>query len=172
MNTIRIKVSFTPSSLNILKCRRNYIQGGSEWYAVLLYNHLSVFLVRIDRHIRYMDQSSLKKIFLESFDTYNDALFRFCIVKTSNKELAEDLTQETFTRYWLALKEGKTMTNTRSFLYTIANHLVIDWYRRKKPSSLDALASEGFQPQRKILRFIAQLWKNNSFNGNKLMLLM
>lgn len=93
-----------------------------------------------------MNQSSLKESFLQSFDAYSDAIFRFCLVKTSNKELAEDLTQETFMRYWLSLKDGKTMTNTRSFLYTIANNLVIDWYRKKKTSSLEVLEENGYEP--------------------------
>jgi RNA polymerase sigma-70 factor (ECF subfamily) len=67
-------------------------------------------------------------------------------VKTSNKELAEDLTQETFMRYWQSLQDGRTMTNTRSFLYTIASNLVIDWYRKKKSSSLEALEENGYEP--------------------------
>jgi len=92
-----------------------------------------------------MNQSSLKNSFLETFDAYSDAIFRFCLVKTSNKELAEDLTQETFMRYWQSLVGGKEMTNERSFLYTIANNLVIDWYRKKKATSLDALEDGGFE---------------------------
>ena len=93
-----------------------------------------------------MEQSSLKQDFLTSFDTYSDAIFRFCLVKTSNKELAEDLVQETFMRYWQSLSSGKEMRNTRSLLYTIANHLVIDWYRKKRSLSLDALGDDGFDP--------------------------
>jgi len=93
-----------------------------------------------------MNQSSQKTTFLESFDAYSDAIFRFCIVKTSNKELAEDLTQETFMRYWQSLQAGKEMTNPRSFLYTIANNLIIDWYRKKKATSLTALQEDGYEP--------------------------
>lgn len=92
-----------------------------------------------------MEQSSLRQSFLESFDAYSDAIFRFCLVKTSNKELSEDLTQETFMRYYQALSDGKTMSNERSFLYTIANNLIIDWYRKKKATSLDALEESGFE---------------------------
>lgn len=93
-----------------------------------------------------MSQGSAKETFLATFDEYNNAIFRFCLVKTSQRELAEDLTQETFMRYWQALREGKHMTNTRAFLYTIANNLVIDWYRKKRASSLDAMRDEGFEP--------------------------
>lgn len=39
------------------------------------------------------------------------------------------------------------MKNTRAFLYTIAQHLVIDWYRKKKSVSLDALSETRFEPK-------------------------
>jgi RNA polymerase sigma-70 factor (ECF subfamily) len=89
----------------------------------------------------------MKETFLRSFDEYGDAIFRFCVVKTSDPILAEDLTQETFMRYWQALQAGKEMINTRSLLYTIANNLVIDWYRKAKPVSLDARMDEGLEPR-------------------------
>lgn len=94
-----------------------------------------------------MNQDALKQSFLETFDAYSDAIFRFCLVKTSNKELSEDLTQEVFMRYWNMLQEGKQMSNTRSFLYTVARNLVIDWYRKKKATSLDTLAESGFEAE-------------------------
>lgn len=92
-------------------------------------------------------ENQIKNSFLESFDAYSDAIFRFCMVKTSSKEVAEDITQETFMRYWVALKGENKMHNTRSFLYTIANNLVIDWYRKKKSTSLDVLEEKGYEPQ-------------------------
>lgn len=93
-----------------------------------------------------MDQDTLEKVFVESFETYGDAIFRFCLVKVSNVELAEDFTQEVFCRYWQSLREGKEMTNTRSFLYTIANNMAKDWYKRKKADSLDARMEAGYEP--------------------------
>lgn len=94
-----------------------------------------------------MNQNTQEKIFIESFSKYGDAIFRFCIVKVSNVELAEDMTQEVFTRYWQYLRDDKTMTNTRSFLYTIANNLAKDWYKKKKSDSLDLKMESGFIPK-------------------------
>jgi RNA polymerase sigma-70 factor (ECF subfamily) len=94
-----------------------------------------------------MKQRDLEKEFLEAFRSYSDAIFRFCMVKVSNVELAEDFTQEVFMRYWQALRSGKEMTNTRSFLYTIANNLAKDWYKRKKADSLDAKMESGYEPR-------------------------
>ena len=92
-----------------------------------------------------MEQDALKQTFLEAFDAYSDAIFRFCMVKTGNTELAEDLTQDTFMRFWQSLRTGAEMANTRAYLYTIANHAVIDWYRKKKSDSLDQKFETGFQ---------------------------
>lgn len=93
-----------------------------------------------------MNQNTLEKVFVESFSEYGDAIFRFCMVKVSNVELAEDMTQEVFTRYWQYLRDGKKMTNTRSFLYTIANNMAKDWYKKKKAESLDDRMESGDVP--------------------------
>lgn len=94
-----------------------------------------------------MNQKELEKIFSCTFSDYADAIFRFCMVKVSNVELAEDMTQEVFARYWQSLRAGKEMTNTRSFLYTIANNMAKDWYKKKKADSLDQKMESGNQPR-------------------------
>ncbi len=105
--------------------------------------------VRVVGISRYMNQSTQEKVFVENFSEYGDAIFRFCMVKVSNVELAEDMTQEVFTRYWQYLRDGKEMTNTRSFLYTIANNMAKDWYKKKKPDSLDEKMESGNIPRDK-----------------------
>ncbi len=90
-----------------------------------------------------MDQDETKAYFLQIHDTYADDIYRFCLLKVSNRELAQDLTQEVFTRFWQALREGTVMRSERALLYTVARNLVIDWYRKKKESSLDVLTEQG-----------------------------
>jgi RNA polymerase sigma-70 factor (ECF subfamily) len=94
-----------------------------------------------------MNQDTQEQVFIESFASYGDAIFRFCMVKVSSRELAEDMTQEVFTRYWQYVREGKEMTNTRSFLYTIANNMAKDWYKKKKSDSLDEKMESGQVPK-------------------------
>jgi len=84
--------------------------------------------------------------FLKAYDDLSDALFRRFYFKLSDKEKALDLVQETFTKTWQYLSEGKEIQNLKSFLYTIANHMIIDEYRKKKSVSLDTLAEGGFDP--------------------------
>lgn len=94
-----------------------------------------------------MEQNDLERIFMDAFDAYSDAIYRFCVYKVSTKERAEDFTQEVFMRYWQALRGGKEMTNTRAYLYTIAHNLAKDWYKKKKSVSLDARMESGFEPE-------------------------
>lgn len=90
-----------------------------------------------------MKQEALQNIFLESFNQYSDAIYRFCVVKVSNIDLAEDMTQEVFTRYWLYVKDEKEISNVRALLYTIAGNLAKDWYKKKKSVSLDERLENG-----------------------------
>ncbi len=92
-----------------------------------------------------MDQEDSKAYFLQIYDAYADDIYRFCFLKVSSRELAEDLTQEVFTRFWQAVREGTHMRSERALLYTIARNLVIDWYRKKKEQSLDVLTEKGIE---------------------------
>ncbi len=84
-------------------------------------------------------KSDKSYIFKEIYDKESDAIFRFCVIRVSNREQALDITQETFLRLWQTLKEGTEIKNTRAFLFTVAHRLIIDWYRKKKSLSLDAI---------------------------------
>lgn len=92
-----------------------------------------------------MDHDEIKEQFLAVYDQYSDDIFRFCTLKVSGREVAQDITQEVFTRYWQQLRVGTDIGNDRALLYTIARNLVIDWYRKRKEQSLDMLAEEGFE---------------------------
>ena len=91
-----------------------------------------------------LDENS-RKITL-AYETYSEALLRYCYSKISDKEKASDLTQETFVRTWQYLMKGNSIQNDKSFLYTTLRHLIIDDYRKKKCISLDTLISKGLEP--------------------------
>lgn len=93
----------------------------------------------------------LQNIFLEAYNMYSDALFRFCYFRLNDRELARDLMQETFAKAWMAgTSKGVEIDNVRALLYKIAGNLIIDEYRRRgrrePPASLDTLHEEGFDP--------------------------
>lgn len=84
--------------------------------------------------------------FLVYYEQFADPLFRFVFHKTSDREVAKDITQETFIKAWEYINRGEDIDNMRAFLYRIANNMVIDHYRRHSSSSLNDLTDQGFDP--------------------------
>jgi RNA polymerase sigma-70 factor (ECF subfamily) len=80
------------------------------------------------------------KIFQEVYDHESDAIFRFALIKVSSRDQALDITQDTFMRLWKCMTEKKNISNYKSFLFTICRNLIIDWYRKKKSISLNAMS--------------------------------
>ena len=75
-----------------------------------------------------------------------DKIYRFCYLRVSNRETAEDLTQGTFLRY-LEHPQYHNIDKTLQLLYTIARNLCNDEFRRKKFEELpeDTLVDENIE---------------------------
>jgi len=74
------------------------------------------------------------------YERYVDAVFAYCYRRTSDRELAADLTHQVFARVLTALPQFAQRPNGsfRSWLFTIAHNLVVDTRRLKKETaSLD-----------------------------------
>ncbi len=94
------------------------------------------------------DESSKDKEqhFFDMVETYQDAIFRFIYFRVTNRPVALDITQDTFTKTWLYLASGKTIDNPEAFLYRTARNAVIDFFKKSKSASLDSLMEAGFDP--------------------------
>jgi len=89
--------------------------------------------------------NELKTTFESLFAEYSDVIYRFCLYKTSDKNVAHDLTQDTFLRLWKAMNTGAEVEKPKQYIYQIARNLVIDYYKKSKAVSLDALGEDGFE---------------------------
>ncbi len=87
-----------------------------------------------------------EQAFLAAYDAHADAIYRHCVFRVFDAELAQDLTQETFLRAWKSLAEGAEIDNLRAFLYRVATNLVIDHVRKRKAVSLDAMTETAAEP--------------------------
>ena len=75
-----------------------------------------------------------------------DKIYRFCWYRLRDRQLAEDVTQETFLR-WLSSDTYRDMGQTLQYLYTIARNLCTDERRKVSPEPLpEDLAAEGRDP--------------------------
>ena len=65
-----------------------------------------------------------------------DKIYRYCYFKIRQREIAEDITQESFLRFFERsdhISKGRSL----QYLYTIARHLCIDEYRKHKTRPLE-----------------------------------
>ena len=91
-----------------------------------------------------IDPSKIEQEYLAAYENFSDQIFRYCLIQTSNRETAKDLTQDTFMRAWEYLRQGKaSIEYMKAFLYKIATNLIIDYRRKKKPtSSIEGMMEE------------------------------
>lgn len=89
------------------------------------------------------DHVKIQGIFMKSYEENSDALFRYCYFQTSNKEVAKDILQDTFTKTWIYLSGGNEVDNLKAFFYKVAKNLIIDHRRKKKAHSLEAITETG-----------------------------
>jgi RNA polymerase sigma-70 factor, ECF subfamily len=93
----------------------------------------------IARGLRRRDPSLLDCL----IEQYQHRLLRYLVYLTRNRELAEDLFQETWIR---VLERGHLYDGKHEFstwLYGVARNLTIDYLRKKNPVSLDGLMKQG-----------------------------
>jgi len=92
----------------------------------------------IARGLRRRDPDLLDRL----IEQYQHRLLRYLVYLSGNRELAEDLFQETWIR---VLERGHQYDGEHEFstwLYAVARNLTIDHLRKKSPLSLDGLMED------------------------------
>src|SRR5579872_3096436 len=96
----------------------------------------------IARGLRRRDPELLDRL----IEQYQHRLLRYLVYLSGNRELAEDLFQETWIR---VLERGHQYDGRHEFstwLYAVARNLTIDYLRKKSPVSLDGLLDDEDHP--------------------------
>jgi RNA polymerase sigma-70 factor (ECF subfamily) len=84
-----------------------------------------------------------KEIFEQAYVDLSDAIFRYVYYRVFDRDLARELTQETFCRVWDYIAKGNTIDNIKAFLYRTAHNVVVNSIRDKKPTvSIEQLEEE------------------------------
>jgi len=65
-----------------------------------------------------------------------EKLLRYCCMKTKDRDLAEDIVQETFLKFWQSRSYQDTGKEL-AYLYVIARNLCMDAFRRQTPEDID-----------------------------------
>jgi RNA polymerase sigma-70 factor, ECF subfamily len=123
---IRIHVSMSTLAFNLAAPRSPLLFAG------LMTNDAS----SLADGLRRRDPDVLDRLIEE----YQHRLFRYLVLLTGDRALAEDLFQETWIRVLERGHQYNAKSKFESWLFAIARHLVIDVSRRKKMRSLEELA--------------------------------
>jgi RNA polymerase sigma-70 factor (ECF subfamily) len=103
--------------------------------AYYLLNAMESDASAIARGLRRRDPDLLDRL----IEQYQHRLLRYLVYLAGNRELAEDLFQETWIR---VLERGHQYDGKHEFstwLYAVARNLTIDYLRKKSPLSLDVM---------------------------------
>lgn len=65
------------------------------------------------------------------YEEQYDKIYRYCYYRLQQREIAEDLTQETFLRFF-GKEQYQYGENPMKIMYTIAKNLCMDEFRKKK----------------------------------------
>jgi RNA polymerase sigma-70 factor, ECF subfamily len=106
--------------------------------AYYLVNRMESEASAIARGLRRRDPDLLDRL----IEQYQHRLLRYLVYLAGNRELAEDLFQETWIR---VLERGHQYDGKHEFstwLYAVARNLTIDYLRKKSPVSLDGLMDD------------------------------
>ncbi|MDP9249067.1 MAG: RNA polymerase sigma factor [bacterium] len=91
-------------------------------------------------------QEKLKVLLTEAHKSHERELKARAFFKVNDRDLCEDLVQKTFMKTWNYLMKGGEIETMKAFLHHVLNSLIVDEYRRRKATSLDALLDKGFEP--------------------------
>lgn len=78
------------------------------------------------------DQKSMEKLYNQNFDS----LYKFIWHKVMDDEIAKDLCAESFVRAFEGIERFKEDSSFKTWVYGIANNLVIDWIKHKMKNSV------------------------------------
>ena len=71
------------------------------------------------------------KEYNQSVEKYADNIYRFVVKHLKNRDVAQDVVQDTFAKVWIK-RETISFEKVRSYLFTTAHHTLIDTLRKEK----------------------------------------
>lgn len=96
--------------------------------------NVCVFDVETGRESQWRDrlQSQEPAALNEWVSTFHEDVFRLMVHLTKNREVAEDLTQQTFVKAWRAIRTFDGRSSMRVWLHAIGYHEYVSWRRKQR----------------------------------------
>lgn len=114
-----------------------------------------------------MQQSEKDKIFTQWVEEHSDKMYSWALHKTSIPEVAQDIVQDVFLSAYKSFDNFREDSKPRTWLLSILNNKIIDYYRKKGKSIQSSLDAEQDQEEQLEKQFFNQKgqWKNPVWNA-------
>jgi RNA polymerase sigma-70 factor, ECF subfamily len=66
------------------------------------------------------------------YDAFSEKIYKFIYFRVGHREIAEDILSDTFVKAWSKLNQVSGSKTFSAWVYQIAKHNIIDYYRLKK----------------------------------------
>ena len=67
------------------------------------------------------------------------SIYQYCFLHIHDRDLAEDMTQETFTRFFESLQTYTDYGKVRNYLYRISGNIIKNYYKKKKEIPMEEM---------------------------------
>jgi RNA polymerase sigma-70 factor, ECF subfamily len=74
----------------------------------------------------------MKEVFQRLYQEYHQDIFQFLFYMVKNRALAEELVQEVYVKVLKSYNKFKGESSEKTWLFSIARHVAIDYFRRQK----------------------------------------
>lgn len=111
-------------------------------------------MIKIAAHYNEAEEPNLleriadgdEKAFQVIFDRYNKGIYRYCTLMLGDKDVVNDVYQETFLTFYKKCREGVIIHNVRGYLVSIARSRSLDYLNQnRKYVSLDELPESMYE---------------------------
>ncbi|MDQ0271467.1 RNA polymerase sigma factor [Cytobacillus purgationiresistens] len=77
-----------------------------------------------------------RQLVMEWYDLYYDDIYRFILFMLGDQQVCEDFVHDTFVRAYAAVEGFDNRSSVKTWLFSIAKHIVLDEIRKRKRRSL------------------------------------
>ncbi|MBP2241936.1 RNA polymerase sigma-70 factor (ECF subfamily) [Cytobacillus eiseniae] len=89
-----------------------------------------------------MNTNGKREMVMEWYDSYYDDIYRFILYMFGDRQLCEDFVHDTFVRAYTAMDRFDQRSSVKTWLFSIAKHVVLDEIRKRKRRKLVPIEKE------------------------------
>lgn len=93
-------------------------------------------MIKVEKNIIH------SKIISGWVEEFSDSLYSWAFYKTSHRESAEDLVQDTFIAAFQTIDKFENKSNPKTWLFSILNNKIYDYYRNKFKNSSSTMSNK------------------------------